>query len=326
MFSMANDRIAYLDLGKFIAILLVCIGHCYVMIPTIHSIVRPAIYSFHMPLFMLVCGYFSLRSLESPLLNLLSKKFQQLLIPVTACTLVSILLFRGGQNELIGSVWFLRTLFLCYLIARISKYIKLPVEIVFLLSWILLLILPYGGTLMVNFLYFYFCIGYLLHKYESRISTYKIPLFLISLICFIFSIYNQWTSPCEKVGLYFIIHYPIKFLMQTLIGFWGSVTIIGFCWFVDCISAYNEMWKNFISQLSIMGRYTLGIYVVQTFLIERILSAFIRLDYLSVSPILIDFVFIPFIGFVLCITCYYIVRITQRNRIINTLFYGGQKY
>ena len=156
---------------------------------------------------------------------------------------------------------------MCYLIARISKYIKLPVEIVFLLSWLLLLILPYGGTLMVNFLYFYFCIGYLLHKYECRISTHKILLFLISLICFIIAIYNRWTFPCEKVDL----------------------------------------------------------YVVQTFLIERTLSAFIKLDNFSVSPVLIDFIFVPLIGFILCVACYYIVRISQWSKIINILFYGGQK-
>ena len=56
---MGKDRIAYLDLVKFVAILLVCIGHCYVMSPNLESNIRPIIYSFHMPLFMLLCGYFS---------------------------------------------------------------------------------------------------------------------------------------------------------------------------------------------------------------------------------------------------------------------------
>ena len=114
--------------------------------------------------------------------------------------------------------------------------------------------------------------------------------------------------------------------MQTLIGFFGSVTVIGCCKLVDCVSANNEMLKSFISQLSIIGRYTLGIYVVQTFLIERTLSAFIKMDNFSVSPVLIDFIFVPLIGFILCVACYYIVRISQRSKIINILFYGGQKY
>lgn len=96
---MTKNRVVYLDLVKFVAILLVCIGHCYVMVPTIHSIVRPVIYSFHMPLFMLVCGYFSLHSLELSFVTLLSKKFKQLLIPILSCTLLSILLFKGSKTN-----------------------------------------------------------------------------------------------------------------------------------------------------------------------------------------------------------------------------------
>lgn len=323
---MANDRIAYLDLVKFIAILLVCIGHCYVMVPTIHSVVRPVIYSFHMPLFMLVCGYFSLRSLEFPLLNLLSKKFQQLLIPVTACTLVSILLFRGGQSELIGSVWFLRTLFLCYLIARISKYIKLPVEIVFLLSWIVLLFVPIGGTLMINFLYFYFGLGYLIHKYQDRIYKYGVLILIFSVIWFVIAIYKQWTVPCERVDWVFLTHFPFKFIIQILTGFSGSILIIGCCKLANNLFVWNKTLNNILSKLSLIGRYTLGIYVVQTFLIERLLTAYIKLNNDSISPVLIDFILIPLIGLILCIICCYIVRITQRYKIINLLFYGGQKY
>jgi len=58
--------------------------------------------------------------------------------------------------EIIGCVWFLKNLFICYLIARFVKYVNIPVEITLPLSWVILLIIPYGGTLMINFLYFYF--------------------------------------------------------------------------------------------------------------------------------------------------------------------------
>ena len=66
---MANNRIEYLDLVKFFAICLVCIGHSYAKVPTLESSLCPIIYSFHMPLFMLVCGYFSVHSLELPTSN-----------------------------------------------------------------------------------------------------------------------------------------------------------------------------------------------------------------------------------------------------------------
>ena len=93
---MGKDRIEYLDFVKFVAILLVCVGHCYVMVPNLDSIVRPIIYSFHMPLFMLVCGYFSTRSLEIPVKSLLEKKSRQLLLPVISCTIITVCLFGGG--------------------------------------------------------------------------------------------------------------------------------------------------------------------------------------------------------------------------------------
>ncbi len=172
---MKQDRIAYLDLVKFVAILLVCIGHCYVMSPNLESSIRPIIYSFLMPLFMLVCGNFSICSLEIPIKSLLEKKSKQLLIPVISCTILIICLFGGIRLEIIGCVWFLKNLFVCYLIARFVKCVKIPVEITFPLSWVILLIIPYSGTLMINFLYFYFCVGYLIHKYQDYIQSYWVP-------------------------------------------------------------------------------------------------------------------------------------------------------
>lgn len=320
---MASDRIIYLDLVKFIAILLVCIGHCYAMAPTIQSIVNPIISSFHMPLFMLLCGYFSLYSLELPIPHLLLKKGKQLLIPVISCTIISILLLGGGKDELIGSVWFLRTLFVCYFVTRISKCFKLPIEVVFLLSWIVLLFVPMGGTLMINFLYFYFGLGYLIHKYQDRIYKYGVLILIFSVIWFVIAIYKQWTVPCERVDWVFLTHFPFKFIIQILTGFSGSILIIGCCKLANNLFVRNKTLNNILSKLSLIGRYTLGIYVVQTFLIERLLTAYIKFNSDSISPILIDFVLIPLIGLILCIICCYIVRKTQRYRIINLLFYGG---
>lgn len=93
---MKNKRIEYLDLVKFIAILLVCIGHWYAKVPALDSSLNPIIYSFHMPLFMLVCGYFSVKALELPVRELLIKKgnsylFLQLLVPLWP------LVYMGGN-------------------------------------------------------------------------------------------------------------------------------------------------------------------------------------------------------------------------------------
>ena len=60
-----SNRIIYLDVVKFLAIWMVCIGHSYLLVDmSRESILNNWIYSFHMPLFMMLCGYFSLKSYE----------------------------------------------------------------------------------------------------------------------------------------------------------------------------------------------------------------------------------------------------------------------
>ena len=75
---------------------------------------------------------------------------------------------------------------------------------------------------------------------------------------------------------------------------------------------------------STIGRYTLGIYVVQTFIIERLITAYIKLNEVVISPAFTDFIFIPLIGSTLCLVCYYVVRITQPIKIINIFFMGDR--
>ena len=295
------------------------------MAQALESSVRTVIYSFHMPLFMLLCGYFSTRSLEIPKKTLFVKKSKQLLVPVISCTVVTVCLYGGSiYREIIGCVWFLKTLFACYFIARVAKYIKLPLEITFLLSWIILLFIPFGGTLMINFLYFYFCIGYLIHKYQDYSQIYKVPLFCVSLLFFIFAIYMHWTNPCEKVDINLLIYSPMKFIIQILVGFAGSTVVIGICELIYKLFGKKQIAEKMLSFFSTIGRYTLGIYVIQTFIIERSVTAFIKLKEVVISTAFTDFILIPLVGIVLCFVCYYVVRLTQPIKIINLLFYGGQ--
>lgn len=323
---MGKDRIAYLDLVKFVAILLVCIGHCYVMSPNLESSIRPIIYSFHMPLFYVLCGYFSPHSLEFSIRTLVVKKGKQLLIPVVSCTILTIVLVGGElREELIGCVWFFKTLFVCYLIAKVTKCVKIPIEITFLLSWVVLLFIPFGGTLMINFLYFYFCMGYLIHKYQNAFQAYKFFLFCISLFFFSLSICMNWTVPCDKVDINLLINSPMKFFIQIFVGLSGAIVVIGICELIYKFFGKKRIVENILSKLSIIGRYTLGIYVVQTFIIERSVTKYIKLNEVIISSTFTDFIFIPLIGFVLCLICYYIVCLTQPIKIINILFYGNQQ-
>lgn len=103
---MAKKRIVYIDVIKFVAILLVCIGHCYNMTTTLDSSLRPIIYSFHMPLFMIVSGFFAISASKRTFADFLRKRSFQLLIPVITCTTLTLLI-----SYIIGGVKYLYTAF-----------------------------------------------------------------------------------------------------------------------------------------------------------------------------------------------------------------------
>ena len=195
----------------------------------------------------------------------------------------------------------------------------------YIISWIVLLLIPYGSTLQMNFLYFYFIVGYLFHKWQSRIMKFRLGIFVISLLFFIYSINCHWAIPCKRVDLMFLLQSPQLFVIQLFTGLCGSLTIVGVCSLVDKFVKSNSFGHEILLGLSLIGRYTLGIYVVQTFLLEKSLPTFNEgLSFINSG--LMDYLFIPLVGFVICIVCYFIVRFTQQVKLINTLFYGGMKY
>lgn len=77
-----KQGIAYLDLAKLWAIFLVCTGHAFTMLSVGEQAVAcRMLYTFHMGLFMLICGFFSHHALSMPFGPFIKKKAIQLLVP-----------------------------------------------------------------------------------------------------------------------------------------------------------------------------------------------------------------------------------------------------
>ena len=123
---MYKQRIAYIDLVKGIGILCVLFGH---LIPN-DGIVKPAIYSFHMPLFFILTGI--LLKKESIQIKV-SKKFHQVFIPYIVWGLIfssfsfsKLALILYGTNESLiiagsnGMLWFLVASFFASIIASLN--------------------------------------------------------------------------------------------------------------------------------------------------------------------------------------------------------------
>ncbi len=81
--SLMKTRNIAFDLLKLFAIFLVLWGHCiqHMKVTNTDEPVYLFIYSFHMPLFMMISGYFSISSLSMRVWPFLKKKFIQLLLP-----------------------------------------------------------------------------------------------------------------------------------------------------------------------------------------------------------------------------------------------------
>lgn len=135
MITPRKTRIPYLDFLKFFAIASVLLGHSVEQTTGNDFWDNPIwsfIYTYHMPLFMLLCGYFFSSSLNLSFGELVKKKFVQLVIPsLSAFAIMYAFVMLIGYNpcpELMdfswfgffNAVWFLKCVFFCYLIGYIA--------------------------------------------------------------------------------------------------------------------------------------------------------------------------------------------------------------
>ena len=195
MVKRKSKRVVYLDMVKFLAIWMVCIGHSYSLVTMDSpSILNRWIYSFHMPLFMLLCGYFSLNSFQKTFLVFLKQKTIQLLVPTVSITLLTIFVcyLMGSpilsiivKSELIGGMWFLRTLFCCFVFTYIAKHIGKNDLVTAMGSIVFALLFPHGYFLQFNWMLIFFWTGFFLRSYSKTYERYRLIVTISSLLIFV---------------------------------------------------------------------------------------------------------------------------------------------
>lgn len=219
-----KNRIAWIDIAKGIAILLVIIGHC----PQIGSPLISIIFSFHMPLFFILSGYtFRAARSKDELLLHLKKNIKHLYFPVIIILIfwMFISLYQIGRIDLsiiklllrdgismiywglgddynghlrIGIPWFLISLFWSKLIIDVlSVYFKKQ-DVFYLIIFIAILglylsvnkiILIQGMT--TNFIsVFFIYIGMLWKQFEPQISKYSQLIFIVCLPLWLYPALN----------------------------------------------------------------------------------------------------------------------------------------
>lgn len=206
-----KNRVDYIDISRGIAIILMIIGHV-----TQNVIFRNFIFSFHMPLFIIVSGYFYK---DKPLKHVIKKLMIKLIIPTTIivflCTFVDNLNHMNMYNSLYNSfksiiicwshqskikyyfsdtsvLWFIYLLCISRLLFSVLKKIIKENE---LLLFIVIVFISYIGYIVgqegywlpwsfdvacVAIIFYY--IGYFLEKHnymELILSNYFMLLFLL---------------------------------------------------------------------------------------------------------------------------------------------------
>lgn len=242
-------RIKSFDVLKFFAIFLVLWGHSIQYLTSGEFIDKPVyiyIYSFHMPLFMMVAGYFAPSSMNLPPVTFMKKKFIQLLLPwltwgICSIGVVYISHLLHGQAQsfkdvffiMRDSLWFLKSLFLCYLIAYWGKRFISNMYLVAIVTIAFVQIVHYY---VLPIMYPCFLVGMYLRLKDVQWQRNSMTLFVFSLLSFVVLLFYWDKSFWDYIVFNFTTvfikneHYPLIYLYREiyriLIGIAGSLSFI----------------------------------------------------------------------------------------------------
>jgi fucose 4-O-acetylase-like acetyltransferase len=281
--SKQGNRIQYWDIVKGIAITFVVWGHVIQFgganIDIFKNKVFIFIYSFHMPLFMLVSGYFLAKSNEKRnYWENLKKKICHIVLPAiiggvayfVVKFIVEKLLGNAGydfslQNIIneIEDIWFLWSVFMCSVVVMTAKKIAREgkgLAFLLVMGYVVLCFLPYSRYNV--YLYPYFVFGYYWDKYKIKniniLECLSIIIFPIML-----QFYNEkhfiYTTGVDLINSEYGVMGQINIdIFRWIIGFFGCFVIILF----SKMMSYQFGNARLIKFIEKIGCYTLEIYLI----------------------------------------------------------------
>ena len=327
-------RILYIDLLKAFAIFCVILGHTIAWTlrgDAYHeSELFIFIYSFHMPLFVTLSGWFFGKSLEQTPLHFLKTRAHQLLLPAFSFFSLFFIIYNGVlapilgiepepylQTILGGDMWFLKYLFVMSLICYTLKKGLRRDWLVLVAILILFSVTRTGIFRLLPYLW----LGYMMHQAQGKIQQYRGTILLISGLLFMLFAY-LWQGDYDA-PLRFLYFKPTIFLHQEhlyavlvrlAIGTSGSIFFLTLFQYTEHYLQHHAWTKPLLH----IGRNTLGIYCLQIYLIEYFCERAlpIKLD----GP-LADLwrILLALVGLAICQG---IALLLERNRWTSRLFLG----
>lgn len=327
-----KNRIIVFDILKLFAIFLVIWGHVLLHLQNYqYEIWRNPLYrwicSFHMPLFMMISGFFSAK-LSNSLREYLIKKFRQLILPSITFGVffaISWHFVNGGGywDSLIRCYWFLKSAFACSVLYYAANCFNRK-AIGYLLTVIISL---FFYIYQVNLMYIPYLVGVLAFTHKDILKDKALIIACITGIIF-FIMYSNWSYEMADYPLLRFYQYinPVKvyhvsyplflFVYKVVMGLCGSLFIISiFIWIAKYIPA-NKTGKI----LGKWGTMTLGIYLWQAIILEHIMMKTIDLS--SMEWNLFNYVVSPIISLSVLGVCIILTELLKSNRWTAFLFLG----
>lgn len=357
-----EERDLFTDFLKGFAVILVVWGHaiqyCYGGTEEFYE--NPLfkfIYSFHMPLFMIISGYLCYHSVKKySYEQFFVKRLKGIVVPFfifgflcavagNINNLYDFLSFKGVYNFfnyiLYIGYWFLFAVFVCSMImVLIEKSFSLyhtENRIFKILLYILAIVcgayvcsvLPYENQTL--YMYPYFVIGFLYFKFKDKIpDMFKRIFGMISIIAFIVMLFFFRREHYIYITGMFLpepskgfAQIPID-LFRYGIGLFGSISVIFVLRMLNKILS-----KKIVNIFVVIGKYSLQFYLLQRLLVEFIFgSLFSELVVkLGSNPLtgniyLYNMVITPLITIVFAAIMYAIIKLLYKLKRFSAFIFG----
>ena len=327
---MEVKRLEFIDALKGFAIFLVIWGHVIMQLGAYPNFIYSIIYSFHMPLFFILSGFFFKSSLKLTLKDFLFKKSFQLLYPwFLWCLIVGVqqafFHHMDNTNYLQKMIllfnrwfWFLRDLWLSYFFAYILYKIFKKGYLVAILGILFVICTP---LLKIQSFYFpLFLFGILLKDNYSLIIKHLNKFLFISFFIFtacLFYFDDQHLSAFPNLFSHETYSYACPNIYHSLFRW-----IVGISGSVFFFTLFKKTYREnfFYSYLSKKGYYTLGIYIVQTIILEIILPIIPLQNVYKWNYVM---AFTPIISLITLEICTSIIKFVSKNKKITKLLFGS---
>ena len=347
---MAKERNLYIDILKAVTIFMVVIGHCIqygggsenlAWGAFLYNPVFIFIYSFHMPLFMLISGYlFAFSCKRKSTKELLVGKVKQVIIPLFCWSFVSMVveiikIIVGVSTSTFSIVWmgqtilsafwhgpwFLWAIWWCSFVVIIGRRFCKDNILFYLGICVLTLLVPdVNNTAVYKFMLPFFILAYLFNDRDLKVKLRKyylhfafiIPCF--ALYVFLLPRYNFDTYIYTTGYTIFgknIIYQLHNDCFRFVIGLVGSICMVYLVYALVRVAPEKMM-----KPLSYVGKCTMGIYLISNYFFDEVLK---RMPIPRLSFIYVALEFVCVLGLSLLINA-----TLQRYKTTNRLFLGGR--